>query len=51
VERFPRDNHYEYQVEAFGQAIRDGETYAWTLEDARGTQAMLDMAFAAAGKG
>jgi predicted dehydrogenase len=51
VERFPRDNHYEYQVEAFGRAIRNGEPYAWTLEDARGTQAMLDMAFAAAGKG
>jgi predicted dehydrogenase len=51
VERFPRDNHYEYQVEAFGRAIRNGERYAWTLEDARGTQAMLDMAFAAAGKG
>jgi predicted dehydrogenase len=51
VERFPRDNHYETQVEAFGRAIRNGEPYAWTLEDARGTQAMLDMAFAAAGKG
>jgi predicted dehydrogenase len=49
VERFPRDNHYEYQVEAFGRAIRNGEPYAWTLEDARGTQGMLDMAFAAAG--
>jgi predicted dehydrogenase len=49
VERFTKDNHYEYQVESFGRSIRDGAPLAWTLEDARGTQRMLDMAFAAAG--
>jgi predicted dehydrogenase len=49
TERFTKENHYEFQVESFGRSIRDGERLAWTLEDARGTQAMLDMAFAAAG--
>jgi predicted dehydrogenase len=51
TERFTKENHYEFQVEAFGRAIRAGEPLGWTLEDARGTQAMLDMAFAAAGRG
>ncbi len=50
VERFPKDNHYVHQVENFGRSIRGGAAYPWTLEDARGTQAMLDMAFAAAGR-
>jgi predicted dehydrogenase len=48
VERFPRENHYVLQVEAFGRAVRDGTPYAWTLEDARGTQAMIDAVFAKA---
>ncbi|KPA23068.1 Glucose--fructose oxidoreductase precursor [Shimia sp. SK013] len=47
IERFPRVNHYVEQVEAFGHALRDGAPYAWTLEDARGTQAMMDQVFAA----
>ena len=47
VERFPAVNHYVLQVEAFGRSVHDGTAYAWTLEDARGTQAMLDMALAA----
>ncbi len=51
VERFTKDNHYEYQVEAFGRAVRGGEPLLWTLEDARGTQRMLDMAWAAGGRG
>lgn len=46
VERFPAANHYVLQVEAFGRSVRDGAAYPWTLEDARGTQAMLDMAWA-----
>jgi predicted dehydrogenase len=46
VERFPSVNQYELQVEAFCRKLRDGTPYPWTLEDARGTQAMLDMAFA-----
>lgn len=48
VERFPRDNHYVLQVEAFGRRIREGGDYPWTLEDARGSLAMIDRAYAAA---
>lgn len=47
VERFPRVNQYVSQVEAFGQSLRDGVAFDWTLEDARGTQAMMDQVFAA----
>lgn len=50
VERWPRANHYVLQVEAFCRTVRDGAPYPWTLEDAKGTQAMLDRAFAAAGR-
>ena len=46
VERFPGVRQYRNQVEAFGRSIRDGTDFAWRLEDARGTQAMIDMAFA-----
>ncbi len=46
-ERFPGVNQYVLQVEAFGRSIRDGAPYPWILEDARGTQAMIDMVFAA----
>jgi predicted dehydrogenase len=46
VERFPSADQYVLQVEAFGRTIREGKAYPWTLEDARGTQAMLDAAFA-----
>ena len=49
VERFPAVNQYVLQVEAFGRSIRAAEPFAWTLEDARGTQAVLDACFAAAG--
>ncbi|MEM9474608.1 MAG: Gfo/Idh/MocA family oxidoreductase [Pseudomonadota bacterium] len=49
MERFPRDNHYVHQVENFGRSLRDGADYPCPLEFSRGTQAMLDMAFAAAG--
>jgi len=48
TERFPRDNHYVLQVEAFGRRIREGGDYPWTLEDARGSLAMIDRAYAAA---
>ena len=47
VERWPSVNQYVQQVEAFGRTIREGAAYPWTLEDAQGTQAMIDMAFAA----
>jgi predicted dehydrogenase len=47
-ERFPGVNHYVLQVEAFGAHLRDGADYPWTLEDARGTQAVIDAVFAKA---
>ena len=46
--RFPSDNHYELQVEAFGRSIRDGVAYPLPLEASRGTQAMIDAALAGA---
>ncbi|WP_347310622.1 Gfo/Idh/MocA family protein [Defluviimonas sp. SAOS-178_SWC] len=48
VERFPGARQYRNQVEAFGRTIRDGAAYPWSLEDAKGTQAMIDRVFAAA---
>jgi predicted dehydrogenase len=49
IERFPGARQYRNQVEAFGRTIRTGAPYAWSLEDARGTQAMIDMVFASEG--
>ena len=51
VERFPGVNQYVSQVENFGAHIRDGEPYPWSLEDAKGTQAVIDAVFAHAGRG
>ena len=48
VERFPGVNQYKLQVEAFSRSVRTGEPYACPLEFVRGTQAMIDMVFAAA---
>jgi predicted dehydrogenase len=45
-ERFPAENHYVRQVEAFGATIRDGAPWACPLEFSRGTQAMIDRVFA-----
>ena len=50
VERFPGANHYVNQVEAFCRKIRDGGEYPWSLEDARGTQAVIDAVFETAKK-
>lgn len=50
VETWPQVNQYVIQVENFGNTIRTGADYPWRLEDARGTQAMIDKVFAAAGK-
>jgi len=50
VERFPGVNHYVLQVQNFCRAVREGAAYPWTLEDARGTQAMIDAVFAKAGR-
>ncbi|SEN96144.1 Gfo/Idh/MocA family protein [Palleronia pelagia] len=44
--RFPEVNQYVLQVEAYCRTLSEGTPYAWTLEDARGTQAMLDAALA-----
>ena len=48
TERFPGVNHYINQVEAFGRAAHTGEAFACPLEFSKGTQQMMDMAFAAA---
>jgi predicted dehydrogenase len=47
LERFPSVNQYVLQVEAFGDTVRHGTAYACPLEFSRGTQAMIDMTFAA----
>ena len=47
TERWPGLNQYVLQVEAFGRTLREGAAYPWTLEDAKGTQAMIDAALAA----
>ncbi|MEL7107499.1 MAG: Gfo/Idh/MocA family oxidoreductase [Pseudomonadota bacterium] len=47
TERWPRVNQYVLQVEAFGRSVRDGAVFPCSLEFSRGTQAMIDMAFAA----
>jgi predicted dehydrogenase len=46
--RFPGTRQYKLQVENFVRAAVDGAPYPWTLEDARGTQALIDRVFAAA---
>ena len=51
VERFPRENHYIHQVENFCATVRTGAAYPCPLEFSRGTQAMMDMVFAAGGRG
>ncbi|ETX15430.1 oxidoreductase [Roseivivax halodurans JCM 10272] len=47
-ERFPGVNQYVAQVEAFNASLREGKPYACPLEFSRGTQAMIDMVYAAA---
>ncbi|MCT8160818.1 Gfo/Idh/MocA family protein [Pseudoruegeria sp. SHC-113] len=47
IERFPGVNHYMLQVENFGRSVREGADYPCPLEFSRGTQAMIDMIFAA----
>lgn len=48
TERFPGVRQYRNQVENFVRSVRDGAPYPWSLEDAKGTQAMIDRIFAAA---
>lgn len=45
LHRFPRDDHYQLQVEAFGRSAATGEPYGCPLEFSRGTQAMIDRIF------
>jgi predicted dehydrogenase len=49
VERWPAVNQYEVQVAAFNRAVQEGGDYACPLEFSRGTQVMIDAAFASAG--
>lgn len=44
VKRFPGDDHYKLQVEAFGRSVREGVAYPCPLEFSRGTQEMMDKA-------
>ncbi|MGB3689974.1 MAG: Gfo/Idh/MocA family oxidoreductase [Jannaschia helgolandensis] len=46
---WPGVDQYVLQVEAFAAAVRGEAAFPWTLEDARGTQKVIDMAYAAAG--
>ncbi|MXQ06545.1 Gfo/Idh/MocA family oxidoreductase [Alphaproteobacteria bacterium GH1-50] len=46
--RWPEARQYVLQVEAFGRALRGEEAYPVPLEFSRGTQRMIDMAFASA---
>jgi predicted dehydrogenase len=45
IERFPGAQQYKLQVEAFCRTLRTGASFPWQLEDARGTQAMIDQVF------
>ncbi|HMO11598.1 MAG TPA: Gfo/Idh/MocA family oxidoreductase [Actinotalea sp.] len=47
VHAFPTVRQYVLQAEAFARRVRDARAdYPWSLEDARGTQAMIDLALA-----
>jgi Predicted dehydrogenases and related proteins len=48
VERFPTVRQYVMQVENFVRSATQGASYPWSLEDAKGTQAMIDAVFKAA---
>ena len=48
TERWPTANHYELQAAAFNRAVLEGGDYACPLEFSRGTQVMIDAAFASA---
>ena len=45
VTRFPGDDHYKLQVEAFGRTVREGAEYPCPLEFSRGTQVVIDKIF------
>jgi predicted dehydrogenase len=47
TERWPDFAQYVHQVEAFTAAVCDGADFAWSLEDARATQVVIDAVYAA----
>lgn len=49
-ERFTEDNQYVHQVENFVRSVRTGAAYPAPLEFSRGTQRMIDMVYAQAGR-
>lgn len=51
TERWPGENHYQLQIEAFGRSVTEGAPYPCPLEFSRGTQVMIDMAYAAGKRG
>jgi predicted dehydrogenase len=46
VDRFPAARQYKLQVEAFGRSVTEGAPWPWPLEQAKGTQALIDRVFA-----
>ncbi len=48
AERWPAANQYELQAATFNRAVREGGDYPCPLEFSRGTQVMMDAAFASA---
>jgi predicted dehydrogenase len=48
LERWPDYAQYVTQVEAFCASVRTRAPYAWSLEDARATQSVIDAVYAAA---
>lgn len=46
IEEFTPVRQYVLQVQNFAASVREGKPYPWTLENARGTQAMIDAIFA-----
>ena len=48
TERYPAARQYKLQVEAFGRSIREGAPWPWPLEQAKGTQALIDRIIAVA---
>jgi predicted dehydrogenase len=43
IERFPAVRQYVLEFESLVATLREGADFPWTLEDARGTQAMIDL--------
>lgn len=48
VERYPQVNQYVEQVQNFCASVHEDQPYPWSLEDAKGTQEMIDSVYQAA---